>query len=219
MLYINVPFSDKDEAKALGAKWNANDKTWYVEKSVDYKKFAKWIIGNREEDLSIICDDFYVVESHRVCYKCGKITRVIGFSVEKWYDVISVNCDYTRSRFIFNKEFASIQSHLDFLPTEFYTYLSLNYNYKKGYSKTTRSSYFANHCDCCGAIQGEFYLFAEPSSPFFIDSPEKARQLTFYKYKLSHDRIVYDSIPALTSSDSDDIRRYSNFVKVINYDI
>lgn len=88
MLYINVPYEEKDEAKSLGAKWNPKAKSWYVEKSADYKKFAKWIIGNKEDDLSIVCDYFYVVETHRVCYKCGKITRIIGFALEKWWNVI-----------------------------------------------------------------------------------------------------------------------------------
>lgn len=219
MLYINVPYEEKDEAKTLGARWDPAHKTWYVEKSSDYKKFSKWIVRSNENETSIVCDHFYIVETHRVCYKCGKITRVIGFALDRWYNIEFDDRDYTRSRFIFNKEFSPIQSYLDFLPSEFYNRLSQTYNYKKGYSKTTKSSYFANHCDYCKSIQGEFHLFAEPSSPFFIDSAEKARQLTFYKYKLARDRIVDDSIVSLISADSELISGYSNFVEVTNYEV
>ncbi len=219
MLYINVPYSEKDEAKALGAKWDSTNKTWYVERSADYRKFAKWIVGSREDSLSIVCDYFYVVETHRICYKCGKITRVIGFALEKWWDITPVNHNYNNSKFLFNKEFSPMQPYLNFLLSEFYGYLARNYNYKKGYSKATNLSYFANHCDHCGSIQGGFHLFAEPDSPFFIDSIEKARQLTFYKYKLSRDRIVYDSLEFSTSDYSEMLKTCSNFVNIINYEV
>lgn len=30
MILLNVPYSEKDEAKGLGAKWDSNKKKWYV---------------------------------------------------------------------------------------------------------------------------------------------------------------------------------------------
>ena len=29
-IYLNVPYSEKDEAKKLGAKWDAKNKKWYI---------------------------------------------------------------------------------------------------------------------------------------------------------------------------------------------
>lgn len=40
-----------------------------------------------------------------------------------------------------------------------------NYSVKTGYSKTLGGKCFANHCDCCGALQGNWFLFDEPDSP------------------------------------------------------
>lgn len=40
--YLNVPREEKDEAKALGAKWDKWQKAWYVEKGTDLEPFAKW---------------------------------------------------------------------------------------------------------------------------------------------------------------------------------
>lgn len=40
---IRVDFSDKDEVKKLGAKWNGEDKTWYIPAGLDYSPFAKWL--------------------------------------------------------------------------------------------------------------------------------------------------------------------------------
>lgn len=42
--YLNVPFAHKDEAKALGARWDAANKKWYVPTNKDVSLFAKWQI-------------------------------------------------------------------------------------------------------------------------------------------------------------------------------
>lgn len=39
---INVPYKEKNEAKALGAKWDSKNKTWYVPTGEDLSKFGKW---------------------------------------------------------------------------------------------------------------------------------------------------------------------------------
>ena len=40
--YINVPFKDKDDAKALGAAWDGAKRSWYVPPNVDQAPFLKW---------------------------------------------------------------------------------------------------------------------------------------------------------------------------------
>lgn len=39
--FIDVPFGEKDEAKALGARWNGDARLWYVPKGVARKHF-RW---------------------------------------------------------------------------------------------------------------------------------------------------------------------------------
>lgn len=39
---INVPYKERNEAKALGAKWDRTEQTWFVPKGVSLDKFAKW---------------------------------------------------------------------------------------------------------------------------------------------------------------------------------
>ena len=43
---LNVPFSEKDEAKRLGAKWDAARKKWYVPQGVNVEPFSRWVSGN-----------------------------------------------------------------------------------------------------------------------------------------------------------------------------
>lgn len=40
--YLNVPYAEKDAAKALGARWDAAVKKWYVPANKDVALFAKW---------------------------------------------------------------------------------------------------------------------------------------------------------------------------------
>jgi Domain of unknown function (DUF5710) len=39
---LKVPFNEKDQAKSLGARWNAEAKLWYVPVGVDAAPFEKW---------------------------------------------------------------------------------------------------------------------------------------------------------------------------------
>lgn len=40
--YLNVPYAEKDAAKALGARWDAANKKWYVPANKDITLFGKW---------------------------------------------------------------------------------------------------------------------------------------------------------------------------------
>ena len=40
---LKVPFNEKDQAKSLGARWNAESKLWYVPQGVDAAPFEKWL--------------------------------------------------------------------------------------------------------------------------------------------------------------------------------
>lgn len=43
MLWLNVPYKEKNEAKALGAKWDPQARKWYVCDETNYSAFAKWL--------------------------------------------------------------------------------------------------------------------------------------------------------------------------------
>jgi Domain of unknown function (DUF5710) len=40
---LKCPYDEKDEAKSLGARWDAGRKVWYIEDVDDLMPFAKWI--------------------------------------------------------------------------------------------------------------------------------------------------------------------------------
>lgn len=42
LLFLTVPYGEKDEAKALGAKWHVASKKWYVGADKDRELFKRW---------------------------------------------------------------------------------------------------------------------------------------------------------------------------------
>jgi thiol-disulfide isomerase/thioredoxin len=44
-------------------------------------------------------------------------------------------------------------------------------------SRTIESSYWANSCPYCDALQGDFFLHNEPDSPFFVGATSKEEDL------------------------------------------
>lgn len=45
---LNVPFAEKDEAKQLGARWDAAKRKWYVPNGVDLAAFSRWTGGKAD---------------------------------------------------------------------------------------------------------------------------------------------------------------------------
>jgi hypothetical protein len=43
MMFLNVPYAEKDQARELGARWNPTRKRWYVPDGVALEAFARWI--------------------------------------------------------------------------------------------------------------------------------------------------------------------------------
>lgn len=41
--YLDVPFKEKDEAKALGARWDAGARKWYVPEGTEITLFSAWL--------------------------------------------------------------------------------------------------------------------------------------------------------------------------------
>lgn len=41
--FLKVPFSEKDEAKRLGARWDIARKTWFVEDMENLQPFLRWM--------------------------------------------------------------------------------------------------------------------------------------------------------------------------------
>lgn len=65
--YIYVPYKDKEEAKALGAKWDKTSKKWFIPKGLDLKAFTKW---QNPQDNAIDINEA-IAQFSNALYECG----------------------------------------------------------------------------------------------------------------------------------------------------
>ena len=59
-IYLNCPYKDKEDCKALGGQWDKDVRKWYIAEDIDKSLFSKWIIEeecNDNDDNIIYLDD------------------------------------------------------------------------------------------------------------------------------------------------------------------
>ena len=47
--FLAVPYSEKNEAKGMGARWDRQQRSWYVPPGTDIAQFSKWSRGNDQQ--------------------------------------------------------------------------------------------------------------------------------------------------------------------------
>jgi exodeoxyribonuclease VII large subunit len=70
-MILNVSFAEKDEAKALGARWNPKDRVWYVPDGVETEPFSKWLLTSKTIVREVEPVESTVVETVQVINKEG----------------------------------------------------------------------------------------------------------------------------------------------------
>src|SRR3990167_7526461 len=91
--YINVPYSEKDIAKQLGAKWDPQKKSWFIPKEIDHAHFKKWIHKSNEENINLCSNGFFIANSWELCWRCRKTTQVFAFFLPEKHQVKNYNED------------------------------------------------------------------------------------------------------------------------------
>lgn len=154
---LNVPYSEKDEAKKLDCKWNPKLKKWYysfndansyANFTKNYSIFKKWY-KDKKTNL-IVFDHFYICELYKNCYKCGKTVKVFLLVADTY-----LNCEtlkYSKSSFSIVYFVQSIGND------NLVSILKNKFNYFPSHTKTANITYYCNHCSACGSVAGDFYI-------------------------------------------------------------
>ena len=190
-IYLNISYDEKDEAKQYGAKWDKESKLWYTDGYGAKFGIEKWI-----PSLNIIAPLFLLLET-KECFRCKQITDIIAFSSNQCFELSSLieelaekYNDMTAEEIILMEIKEYNETILDIDENEYYfLYSNLNYKlnnilkniiqnkfpcYKLGKSKLG-GIYIANHCEHCSMIQGNHYIFGEPSGNFDLEHTLKYR--------------------------------------------
>ena len=177
-LKINVKYQEKEEVKSKGAFWDTEDKTWCVPAHKSYNDFIKWIDIDK---FSIIAKKpFYVALNKRVCWKCAELTEVIALASNKFHKLDYVNIDDKNdsSQKWFEQDYFSFFSTPEYIDQEIIKLIQKKFPfYKFGFSKTINGKYWANHCQKCNALQGDFFNHNEPGGAFFPTSLEECHEI------------------------------------------
>ena len=165
---LEVPFSEKDKAKSLGARWNPKIKKWYVPKGQEISNFKQWI-SNPDDIYKMTLDPtLYLAQSYQICWKCSKEYQVFCLSDRKIY--FSFVKRVPKSIYLILKEKA---------PT-----------YNVDYSNTTKSRYYMNHCSHCNAKSGDFFLHQEEDAPFLDVNYDNSYKVKLTKLDLNPDKKI-----------------------------
>ena len=206
-LKITVPFTEKDHAKSKGAFWSVEDKTWFVPNHKNYQDFAPWI---KEEQAGLILQSpYYVAISSRNCWKCKQETNVVALAAENYYTLDYEDEDDEQAKQVWFKQHEFVfLSDTVFLDAASAIEISGRYPfYRLGYSRTKDYHYWANHCQHCSAIQGDFFLHQEPGEAFCPTTIEECQALTLVKITTKYDCLLAASVG--WSSNGDDIKRHA----------
>lgn len=186
MLKLNVPFSEKDEAKRAGALWEPSSKKWYIprNKYSNIKDFNKWISLEITELTQVLYAPIFLVQTTKKCWKCGKDTEIYAIANKANDSVFSVlDCeldegikyltkdDYYYKKFGFQVRFLSYVKEIG--QDDLITIKKVASNYQRKYSQTVKHAYYGNVCKHCNMLQGDFNLYQEPDEGFIIIYEEK----------------------------------------------
>lgn len=184
---LTVPYADKDEAKALGARWNPTGKKWYVPAGLDPTPFERWIEDEPDDsDTLYATGHLYVVESLAVCWKCQRLTPVFclasddheyGYDAESFTTYSDLASPPVAVRQMIERRFPS---------------------YHKDFSRTAGGRYYMNHCTC-GAKLGDFYLHSEPGGAFFPTSQDELVGMKIHTISAEPAKIELDASPRIQS--------------------
>lgn len=90
VIYLDVPYKEKDIAKELGAKWNHEIKLWYIESHLNKSLFNKWL---KEDDKNIAQSN----ESPNYIFELELDTEDQNYKV---YSSIVTDSDLTRNKYV-----------------------------------------------------------------------------------------------------------------------
>ena len=187
-LYLNVPYADREKAKAAGARWDKDEKLWYVEEGADAKALLPWLgtplyldTAYKEKDEVKALGALWNAEAKRwFVPAAAELAPFLPWLGNNLYLLIAERicwkCEQPTRVVAFGTPVVSestrhrglrLSARPEELPDEVDLFLkSRGIVYRPKRAKSTGVTALHSCCEQCGALQGEHYLFEAPGAPF-----------------------------------------------------
>lgn len=216
-LYLDISSSDEETAKKLGAKFDKRRKLWYTDADPEkYINFAKWIIREKKDVTTIVCDYIYIIQGTKTCKNCNQETGIIGLGIEKFVEIFAIYGDDEKTKPVYINEMSGFDGEQNMyitwienekeIPQFMLKYLKENYPVKTGISEIS-GKVFANHCEHCGALLEKDEVFGEPfmlSDDDFEKNIKKAKEFKIKRVPLK-ENIRLDCEYSASVNETDDM--------------
>lgn len=179
--YLIVPYHEKEQVKALGDKWDKQEKKWFIPDGIEKKPFVRWMLM---DSVNVRAERFCLAESFDICWKCKQASPVFSFFLPACETL-----DWDEYGKYWQNEFGIMLCNIRFLKEDVYQMMAhIHPQYKADFSNTVEYPYYMNHCAHCGAKLGDFYLHDEIGASFNPDehSPQILSLLERHKPFQAH---------------------------------
>ncbi len=173
--YLDVPYPEKDVAKKLGARWDAELKLWFIPAGLSLDQFARWL-PSANEDSELLIAPLYLKNSIERCYSCSEFSHVYCLAATQIktieYDDDDPNQKHTS--LINNENHLVDVLNLTSIHNDLLFFIKAKApNYFPDFSKTQGRRVWINHCEHCNAKLGDFYMHCEPGGAFYPTSDQE----------------------------------------------
>ncbi|MGQ3665382.1 DUF5710 domain-containing protein [Citrobacter braakii] len=193
-IYLDVPYSEKDKLKKMGARWDPSRKRWFIHDHPSVVDFLPWITELQPPTkFNIFNENYYIARSSKNCWKCGRSINIYGFYLPRGHkymqDIQCDEVDWGEDTGIYHYDpnietgwcinpCASGISYINRLnPEPLSEIKKLSPYYKYDYSLQADDNYYANHCPHCKRLQGDFMIYQEPGGAFCPVEDKHARKI------------------------------------------
>src|SRR5699024_8269441 len=147
----------------------------------DYEIFLEWL---NTDIISIIAKTpFYIALNKRECWNCSQLTPVITPATNNYYALYSYYENREKiSLNSFHRDQISFFSYLTYINKESQKLILEKFPFfKYTYSNFAKFKYWANHCENCNILQGDWFLHNEPGGAFQPLTKEEWDKIEFIK--------------------------------------
>ncbi|SZD73860.1 Uncharacterised protein [Candidatus Ornithobacterium hominis] len=155
-----VKYEDKEKAKITGALWNPELKTWYAPRNSDLNIFRDWLPA----ESILLKPPIIILNGRKECWSCHNTTKIMSIGTDARIESTS-----NRTPIWIERNSFKLYYWIDFLPISVVNVIQTIYpTFQYIHSKSLGKKYWANTCEHCGRLQGDWELHNEPDNPFDI---------------------------------------------------